>query len=141
MTSPAILVATALLALLVGGALPVLYQLYQTLKRARALLETAGPRLEKTLDQVGHAADRIDQIGSSFEGPVQTIRPLLEAVSRVGQTIGRSGDWLRTASSVGSAIAPAVIAGVRSLFSRHEVDRKSDDDLADPEGKASGADN
>ncbi len=140
MTSPPLLVATALLAILVGAALPVLYQLYQTLKRARALLDTAGPHLERTLDQVGQAAARLDRIGSSLELPAQTLRPLLEAASKVGHSIGRSGEWLRTASSVGRAVAPAVIAGIRAFFSRAHVRRRSDDHLVDREGKGNGAD-
>ena len=140
MTSPALVVATALLALFVGAALPVLYQLYQTLKRTRALLDTAGPHLERTLDQVGQAADRLDRIGSSLEAPAQTLGPLLEAASKVGLSIGRSGEWLRAASSVGSAVAPAVIAGVRAFFSRADVRRRSDDPWVDRESKGNGAD-
>jgi hypothetical protein len=126
-TSPSLLVVTALLALLVGAALPVLYQLYQALKRARTLIDTVGPRLERTLDQVGQAADRLDRIGSSLEMPARTLRPLLTAASSVGRSIGRSGGWLRTASSVGSALAPAVIAGVRAFFSKGEIHGTSGD--------------
>jgi len=118
MTSPPILVAIALLALLVGAALPVFYQLYRTLRRARTFLETAGPRLERTLDQVGQAANRLDRIGSTFEAPAQTIGPLLKVASNVGLSIGRSGAWARTASSLGLALVPGVIAGVRAFFSR-----------------------
>jgi uncharacterized protein YoxC len=123
MTSPSLLAAIALLALLVGAALPVLYQLYQTLKRARAFLDTAGPQVERTLDQVGQAAHRLDRIGSHLEVPVQTLRPLLVTASNVGLSIARSGEWLRTASSVGGAVAPAVIAGVRALFARTAIRR------------------
>ena len=126
MTSPSLLAAIALLALLVGAALPVLYQLYRTLKRTRILLDTAGPRLEKTLEQVGQAADRLDRIGSTLEVPAQTLRPLLVAASRVGHSIGRSGEWLRTASWVGGAVAPALTAGVRAFFSRSDVRRRSE---------------
>jgi hypothetical protein len=140
MTDPSLLAAIALLALLVGAALPVLYQLYQTLKRSRALLDTVGPHLERTLDQVGQAADRLDRIGSSLEAPAQTLGPLLEAATRVGLSIRSTGGWLRTASSVGSAIAPAVLAGVRAFFSRAEVRRKSDHHLVKREGKGNGAD-
>jgi hypothetical protein len=140
MTSPSLLAATALLALLVGAAIPVLYQLYQTLKRARALLDTAGPHLERTLDQVGQAADRIDRIGSSLEVPARTLGPLLETVSNVGLSIGRSGEWLRTASSIGGAVAPAVIAGVRAFFSRADVRRRRDHHLVERKGKGNGAD-
>ena len=117
MTSPAPLLAVVLLALLVGAAIPVLYQLYRTLSRARALLDTAGPRLEKAFDQVGQAADRLNGIGSSLEAQAQTLKPLIGAVSTLGHSIGRSGEWLRTAMSVGGAVGPAVIAGVRAFFS------------------------
>ena len=140
MTSPSLLIATALLALLVGAALPVLYQLFRTLRRARTLLDTAGPQLERTLDRVGQAADRLDRIGSSLEVPAQTLGPLLETASRLGDTIGRSGGWLRTASSVGSAMAPALIAGVRAFFSRADVRRGSDAHPIERAGKGNGAD-
>jgi len=126
MTSPSLLAAIALLALLVGAALPVLYQLYKTLKSARTFLDAAGPQVERTLDQVGQAAHRLDRIGSSLEAPVQTLSPLLVTASRVGMTIARSGDWLRTASSVGGAVAPALMAGVRALLGRTAVRRRHD---------------
>jgi uncharacterized protein YoxC len=114
---PAVL-ATALFAVFVGAALPVLYQLYQTLKRARLFIESAGPHVERTLDQVAQVAHRIDRIGSSLEVPIQTLSPVIETVSNVSHTIARTGAWLRTATSVGSAVGPAVLAGVRALFSR-----------------------
>ena len=116
MTSPAPLLAVALLALLVGAAIPVLYQLYQILKRARALIDSAGPRLERALDQVGQAAGRVDAIGSTLEAQVQAFRPLFEAASRVRDAIGRTGHWLGTAMTVGGALGPAVLAGVRAFF-------------------------
>ena len=105
-----------LLALLVGAAIPVLYQLYQTLRRARVLLDTAGPRLEKTLDRVGQAADRLDGIGSTLETQALTLRPLFEAASRLRDSIDRSGGWLETAMAVGGAVGPAVVAGLRAFF-------------------------
>jgi hypothetical protein len=117
MTSPAPLLAVVLLALLVGAAIPVLYQLFQILRRARVVLDTAAPRLERTLDQVGQAADRLNGIGSTFEAQAQAFTPLFEAASKVGRSIDRSGRWLGTALTVGGAVGPAVIAGVRALFS------------------------
>jgi hypothetical protein len=130
MTSAPILVACALFAVLVGAALPVLYQLYQTLKRARAVLDTAGPHLEKTLDRVGQAAERLDRIGARLEGPAQSLGPVLAAATRVGDSIGGSGSWLRTAASIGGALAPAVIAGVSALFLKTELRSGSDGNQA-----------
>lgn len=119
--------ATALLALLVGAALPVLYQMYQTLRRARSLIETAGPRLERALDGLSQAADRVDRLGSSLEGPAQVLGPLLGAASRAGASIGRPAAWLRTATSVGAAVVPALIAGARAIFSTTDVQGETGD--------------
>lgn len=117
-TSPAPLLAVVLLALLVGAAIPVLYQLYRVLRRARALLDTAGPRLERALDQVSEAAERLHGIGANLEAQVQALRPLLDAGSRLGHLMGRSGTWLGTAVTVGGAAGPALLAGLRAFFSR-----------------------
>jgi hypothetical protein len=121
MTSPLLLVAITLFAVLVGATLPVLYQLYQTLKRARAVLDTAGPNLERTLGRVGQAAERIDRLAAHLEGPARSLGPVLAAATTVGDSIGSSGSWLRTAASIGGALAPAVIAGVSALFLRTEL--------------------
>ncbi len=117
-TSTAALLAVVLLALLVGAAIPVLYQLYLVLKRARALLDTAGPRLVTTLDQVAQTADRLDRIGSALEAQAQPLVPLFKAASVLGRSLAGSGGWFGTAMTVGGAVGPAVAAGVRALFSR-----------------------
>ncbi len=116
MTSPAPLVAVVLLAFLVGAMLPVLYQLYCILRRARVLLDTAGPGLERAIAQVGRAADRVDGIAATFEAGSRPLRPLIAAASGLGQLIDRSGEWLRMAMSAGGAVGPAVKAGVRAFF-------------------------
>ena len=123
MTISAPILAVVLLSFLVGAVLPILYQLYHILKRARALLDTAGPRLETTLDRVGQAADRLDGIGATLEAQALTLRPLFEAASRLRHSIDRSGDWLGTAMAVGGAVGPAVIAGVRAFFSGAKAER------------------
>jgi hypothetical protein len=140
MTSPAPLLAVVLLALLVGAAIPVLYQVYQILKRTRALLDTAGPLLERALDQVGQAADRLNGIGSTLEAQAQTIRPLFEAASKLGHWIDRSGEWLGTAMTVGGAVGPAVIAGVRAFFSRNDDRLETDGHPVHRSNKGNGPD-
>ena len=140
MTSPAPLLAVVLLALLVGAAIPVLYQLYQVLRRARALLDTAGPRLERALDQVGQTADRVNRIGSTLEAKAQTLGSMFEAASRFGHSIDRSGKWLGTAMTVAGAIGPAVIAGVRAFFSGTDDHLRADRRPAHRSRKANGPD-
>jgi ABC-type transporter Mla subunit MlaD len=131
MIDPSPWVGIALPALLVGAALPVLYQLHKTLKKAHAFLDSVGPRLERTLDSVGQAADRVDRLGASLEAPAATFGPLLQTASMVGASAGRSAAWLSAAASVGGAIAPAVIAGVRAFFSRAEPPSRGDEHRVD----------
>jgi hypothetical protein len=128
------------MAFLVGAAIPVLYQLYQILRRARAFLDTAGPRLERTLDQVGQAADRLNGIGSTLEAQAQTLRPLLQAASQLGRAIDRSGEWLGTVMTVGGAVGPAVIAGVRAFFSETHDRPKTDGHPVRRSNKGNGPD-
>jgi len=123
MTGSAPLLAVALLALLVGATLPVLYQLYQLLRRARTVLDTAGPRLEKAMDQVGQAADRLNGIGSILEAQAHALEPIIELASKLGHSLDRTGHWLRTAMAVG----PAVVAGARAFFSRAHDEPRTDD--------------
>ena len=140
MTSLPLLIAIALFAILVGAILPVIYQLYQTLKRVQILLATAGPNLERTLDRVGQAAERFDRIGARLEGPVQALGPVLQVATKVGESIGGSGTWLRTAASIGGALAPAIIAGVSALFLRTEVRSGRDGNQVGDDGQGHAAD-
>jgi hypothetical protein len=117
MTSASFLIVATLLTILVGAALPVLYQLYRTLKQTRALLDSAGPHFERTLDQVGSTAERFDWIGERLEGPAQALGPLFEMAAKGGHSIGHSEEWPRMPAPPGGARAPAIIAGVSALLS------------------------
>ena len=117
MTSPSFLIVAALLAILVGATIPVLYQLYRTLKRTRALLDSAGPHFERTLDQVGNAAERFDWIGERLEGPAQAIGPIFEMAAKAGHSLGHSGEWPRMPAPPGGPLDPGIVAGVSALIS------------------------
>jgi hypothetical protein len=117
MTGPALLVV-ALFAILVGATMPVLYQLHQVLRRARAVLDSSAPRLDRALDGLGQAADRLNGIGSTLQTGVDAIRPLVTAASTLGHVFDSSGRWLWAIAAVGGSVVPAVIAGVRAFFSR-----------------------
>src|SRR5262245_46463935 len=107
-----LMAALILLAVVVAAAIPALYQLYQTLKRARTLLETAGPRLERALAHMDDAASRLDAIGATLETRAR------------GAAASRSIDWLKRAAMLGSAFAPAAAAGARAFFSKSDGRRR-----------------
>lgn len=102
-----LLAAVFLLLVLVGAALPALIQLFLTLKRARVLLETAGPRLERTLLHMSEAVERLDSIGSTLETRARAV----DEPPR-----GAAAEWLKRAAVFGSAFAPAAVAGVKSMM-------------------------
>jgi ABC-type transporter Mla subunit MlaD len=119
MTTGALVVSTLLLTALAGAAFIVLYQIYQVLMKAHALLDAAGPRLVRALDLVSQAADRVNGVGSTLESEAQMLKPLFETASSVGRSINRSGKWLVRATAMGVALGPAVLAGLRALSNRH----------------------
>jgi hypothetical protein len=83
-----------LLSVLVGTLLPVLFQLRSTLRTAQKLLEEAGPRLHRSLDEVTTAAGRVDRVGSAVE---------------------RLAGSVKLAATLGAAVGPAVAAAVKAL--------------------------
>lgn len=94
-----------LVSVLVGTLLPVLFQLASALGSAKRLLETAGPRLERSLDEVTAAAARINHLGEKLE--------------QLTKSVGM-------AATVGAAVGPAVAAAVRAFRAPHEDIADSD---------------
>jgi hypothetical protein len=83
------LIAVVLLAVLVGGAVPVLLQLQRTLRRAEVFLETTGPKLNVTLDEISGAAAKIRAVAGHLQegsaelhGLVETVGGLMGVVDR-----------------------------------------------------------
>jgi hypothetical protein len=86
----ALIVGVTLLAVLVGAALPVLYQLMQTLRETRRVLGVVD----------SHA---------------RQIKPAVEAIAEIGQSIAQVTGALKTTAGVVSALAPPLVALLRGL--------------------------
>ena len=110
------IVAVVLLAVLVGALVPVLLQLRRTLQSAENLLNAAGPRLERTLDEVGEAAARINRLGKTLEKDAEGLGVFTDAAAGLGRSLKQAQESLRVMTAVGSAVGPAIAAGVRALF-------------------------
>jgi uncharacterized protein YoxC len=107
-----------LAAVLVGAIIPVLYQTAQTLKSTRRFLDLTGQRLDAALKEFTDATARINRIAATVETETQRLRPAIEAVASIGKTVERVRDSVRTASIAVTALAPALLAGVRAFASR-----------------------
>src|SRR2546425_6019739 len=110
------IVAVVLLAVLVGALVPVLIQLRRTLQSAEHILNTTGPRLDRTLDEVSEAASRINHLGRSLEKDAEGLRVFTDAAAGLGRSLKQAQELLRVMTAVGAAVGPAIAAGLRALF-------------------------
>jgi len=106
---------TVLLAVLTGILIPVLLQLWSTLRSARDLMERVGPKLDRTLNEVQEASRSLRGSASQFEQGVTRARALLDAAGDVGVTLKKLNRSLATAATIGGAVGPAVAAAVRAF--------------------------
>ncbi len=109
-------VAVVLLAVLVGAAVPVLIQFRRTLRSAENVLNTSGPKLDRTLDEVVEAAARVNRLGKSLERDAEGLRVFTDAAAGLGRSLKQAQESLRVMTAVGAAVGPAVAAGLRALF-------------------------
>jgi len=110
------IVAAVLLAVLVGAVVPVLLQLRRTLRSAESVLNSAGPRIDRTLDEVGEAAARINRLGKSLEKDAEGLGVFTDAAAGLGRSLKQAQESLRMMTAVGAAVGPAIAAGLRALF-------------------------
>jgi len=129
------LVTVVLLAVLVGAAVPVLMQLRRTLRSAENVLESSGPKLDRTLDEVGEAASRINRLGKSLERDSEGLQVFTDAAAGLGRSLKQAQESVRIMTTVGAAIGPAIAAGLRALFTRES----EDDRESRPRGENEGA--
>ena len=110
------IVAVVLLAVLVGALVPVLFQLRRTLQSAENVLNTTGPKLDRTLDEVGEAAARVNRLGKSLEKDAEGLGVFADAAAGLGRSMKQAQESLRLMTAVGAAVGPAIAAGLRALF-------------------------
>lgn len=126
-----------LVAVLVGSLIPVLFQLRTTLRQVERRLRTTGRRVDRTLDEAHAAAERINHLIAGLDGGERQLATLLTSVGQLAQTLDRVRSTVNIASAVGAAVAPAVVAMVRSFGEEREVLTAERDE--DPETKGNGA--
>lgn len=102
MVLEAVLVASlALLALLVGAAIPALVQLRRTLRSAQDFFETTGRRADALIRELGETARRLNRV--------------TDAVEAKGRTLAAALDALRSVGRIAAAVGPAVTAAIGAL--------------------------
>jgi hypothetical protein len=96
-------VVVAVVALLVGALLPVLFQLVLTLRAVRAVAEQAGP----AITSITATAARLERLTAKLEEGGR-IDHAMEAIDSLTKTVGKLQETARLASTIGAAVIPAV---------------------------------
>jgi len=115
MQDPWTIVGVVLLAVLVGATIPVLFQLYSTLRLTKKLLDRLGPKMDSTLTEVREAGQRLNRVGSRLEQSTKRAQVLLEAAGDIGESVSKLRDTLKTATTVSAALGPAIAAAIGAL--------------------------
>lgn len=121
MTEGAQIAVIVLLAVLVGAALPVLYQLQRTLRSARILLSNADQRLDRILAEISETKGRLDGVIARADRDLEGLRPLIDAAAGIGRTAGHIQSALRPLAALGGAVGPAIVAAARAVFAPEPV--------------------
>jgi len=124
-------VGVVLLAVLVGAAVPVLFQFYSTLRVTRGLLQRLGPKLEGTLTEVREAGQRLNRLGSELESSARRAKLLLDLAGDLGEAMRGLRDSLKVVSALAGALGPALAAAVRALTERASAE---DQEVSSPTG-------
>ncbi len=128
------IVLAVLAAVLVGVLIPVLLQLRSTLRQAERRMRSTGRRADLALDQVRVAAERVNRLLGGLDGGEKHLASLILSAGQLAQTIDRVRSTVNVASAVGAAIAPAVMAMVRSLGEEAEPRAIEHDDSVETKG-------
>jgi uncharacterized protein YoxC len=115
MQDPWTIVGVVLLGVLVGATIPVLFQLYTTLRATRDLLTRLGPKMDSTLIEFRETGRRLSNIGSGLEQSTKRAQVLFEAVGDIGESVSKLRDSLKTATAVGASLGPAIAAAIGAL--------------------------
>jgi uncharacterized protein YoxC len=122
MTPAAGWVLVALVAVLVGAAIPVLLQLRKTLKTAETTLETTGRHANEALNQLSLTLERVNGAADELDRGVKKVSSLLVALGGLGDALVSVRSTVGTVMSFGSIIGGAVLGAMG--FAPRDKDRE-----------------
>ena len=112
MTPAAMWVLVGLAAVLVGAAVPVLVQLRRTLKAAETTMETTGKKVNDALEQLTSTLNRVDRAVEAVESRMSGLTTAMNALSGLGDTLGKIRTSVNAVVSFGSVLGGALIGAL-----------------------------
>jgi uncharacterized protein YoxC len=128
MPAAAVWVLVALVAVLVGVAVPALLQLRRTLKAAEQTLESTGRQVTQTLERLTNTLERVERAAQDLESGVNLAKSLFEAMGSIGDALGKIRSSVFAVTSIGSIVGSALLAA----FGLKSRDRAPEPEAPEP---------
>lgn len=106
---PLAIALLTLAALLTGALLPLIFQARATLRSAQRMLDSTGPKLDKTLTDMAAATEEVLVITHGMATTVEQVR-----------------GTVKTVSAISGAIGPAIVAAVHAFTAIRAKDARVD---------------
>lgn len=127
---PWTVVAVVLLAVLVGAALPVLFEAHRTLRASRRAILRLEEDLVPAIREVRRTAAHANEFGRAWSPHAREVAEVLEAVAGLARPIRDLRANLVTLATWAATLAPAVAAAAKAYKGR--------DESPPPDGEATG---
>ena len=130
------IVAAVLVAVLVGAALPVLFELFRTLRELRRVLRNADARLEPAIREIEGTARHARKIGDALEPHVGAAAEAVGSVAGLARPLREIRSQLESLAGLFAAIVPALVAALGAYRSapRDRTDADTPVDAGSPPG-------
>jgi len=102
-----------LAAVLVGALLPLIAQLYGTLRTLRSLVEKSAKDVEAAVVAIHRTSERVDRLGSALEKDGK-LTEIVDGAASLAQMLNQMRGTMQIAGTVSAAVVPAVAAAVRA---------------------------
>ncbi len=108
-------VVAVLVAVLTGALLPLVFQLRATLRSVQVALDSASPKLNRTLDELGVVTHDVQTVVAALSDSVPQGRAFIDAAAGLTETMTQLQTTVRTATAVGTAVGPALAAAFQAF--------------------------
>lgn len=116
MPQSAVWIVVALLAILVGAAVPVLLQLRRTLETAERTIASTGSRVDVALTELSETLGRLNRVSEEIERRTQELGSFFDALRGVRDSVVKVKTSLVSVAAMGASIGPILIAALRGAF-------------------------
>jgi uncharacterized protein YoxC len=105
----------AVVALLVGIIIPLVFSLRSLAKRAEQSLGHFDESVSQALEQTNNVLARADKVGAEVEKSIPKLAQTVNRIEEFSRSLDNLRKHVRTASMIGAAAAPAVISAIQTL--------------------------